>query len=429
MLPRELEVDVACAAMEVEGVASVHGIDSPSDHPDRLTFAVVLSDYSIRKLVETHYALLARTDHSVAGRVLYVDGAGQPPRPMMHSRRLTVGDDERAAAIERAARRMADAERVIWLHDREAEREEWIKQLQRVLAKGEGAVSASLQSGAFEIEPDPFPSPKRPRVLVADPDPSTALLLKSLDADLVVAEEGWSVVDHLTNERFDLVVCALKFDDGLTGAKIFRMIAKERPDAATRIVFVAEKASLDNAPPSSAIGRIVARPVEAGIVKDILAKLVAIAALVALVACEEKKPDATATALPTPSATPTATATASATATPSASTASDTISAQHVLVAYKGAKNAPSSVTRSKADAKKLAEDIAARAKNGEEFSQLVSQYSDDPGSKDRQGSLGKFGRDKMVKPFADAAFALPVGGTSSVVETPFGFHVIKRNQ
>ena len=42
---------------------------------------------------------------------------------------------------------------------------------------------------------------------------------------------------------------------------------------------------------------------------------------------------------------------------------------------------------------------------------------------------VGKFTRDKMAKPFSDAAFALAVGESSGAVETPFGFHVIKRNQ
>jgi len=78
---------------------------------------------------------------------------------------------------------------------------------------------------------------------------------------------------------------------------------------------------------------------------------------------------------------------------------------------------------------RKLADEIATRAKNGEEFSSLVAQYSDDPGSKERQGSVGKFTREKMTKPFSDAAFALPVGGVSDAVESPFGYHVIKRNQ
>ena len=107
----------------------------------------------------------------------------------------------------------------------------------------------------------------------------------------------------------------------------------------------------------------------------------------------------------------------------------DAIAAQHVLVAYKGADKAPKGVTRSKADAKKRAEEVAAKAKSGSDFSALVAEYSDDPAAKERQGSVGKFTREKMAKPFSDAAFALKVDQTSEPVETPFGFHVIKRNQ
>jgi len=107
----------------------------------------------------------------------------------------------------------------------------------------------------------------------------------------------------------------------------------------------------------------------------------------------------------------------------------DAIAAQHVLVAYKGAEKAPKGITRTKAEAKKRAEEVAAKAKTGADFSALVAEYSDDPAAKERQGSVGKFTREKMAKPFSDAAFALAVGESSGAVETPFGFHVIKRNQ
>jgi len=154
---------------------------------------------------------------------------------------------------------------------------------------------------------------------------------------------------------------------------------------------------------------------------------------VALAACDDRsKPTPSASSLPTASAS--ASASASDTASASAATATatappDAVAAQHVLVAYRGAQRAPKSVTRSKAEAKKRAEEVAAKAKAGADFTALVAEYSDDPEATSRLGSVGKFTRDKMAKPFSDAAFALAVGETSGVVETPFGFHVIKRNQ
>ena len=105
------------------------------------------------------------------------------------------------------------------------------------------------------------------------------------------------------------------------------------------------------------------------------------------------------------------------------------VAAQHLLVAYKGATGAAKTIKRSKADAKKRAEEAAAKAKKGDDFTALVKQYSDEPGAADRLGNLGKFKRDAMVKPFSDAAFKLKLNETSDVVETQFGFHVIKRNQ
>ena len=114
---------------------------------------------------------------------------------------------------------------------------------------------------------------------------------------------------------------------------------------------------------------------------------------------------------------------------PTAEKPPESVAAQHVLIAYRGAKNAPPNVKRTKAAAKTLAEEVATKAKAGSDFSALVQEYSEDPGTKDRLGSVGKFTPDKMVKPFSEAAFKLRVDEVSAPVETEFGFHVIKRNQ
>ena len=100
----------------------------------------------------------------------------------------------------------------------------------------------------------------------------------------------------------------------------------------------------------------------------------------------------------------------------------ETVSASHILIRF-DEKDTPDT----KAAKKKQLEDIRARAKAGEDFAALAKEFSQDPGSKDQGGELGSFDRERMVKPFADAAFALKVGGLSEVVETEFGYHLIKK--
>src|SRR4030095_2016686 len=79
-----------------------------------------------------------------------------------------------------------------------------------------------------------------------------------------------------------------------------------------------------------------------------------------------------------------------------------------------------------KPQARAKAEDILKRLKAGEDFVALAKQYSTDPGSKENGGDLGWFGRGRMVPEFEKAAFALQPGQRSEVVESPFGFHIIR---
>ncbi|MDR3158324.1 MAG: SurA N-terminal domain-containing protein [Zoogloeaceae bacterium] len=76
----------------------------------------------------------------------------------------------------------------------------------------------------------------------------------------------------------------------------------------------------------------------------------------------------------------------------------------------------------SKADAEALLADVR---QNPDRFAELAKSKSTDPGSAKQDGDLGFFERAGMVKPFADAAFALKIGEVSDVVESEFGFHII----
>jgi len=80
------------------------------------------------------------------------------------------------------------------------------------------------------------------------------------------------------------------------------------------------------------------------------------------------------------------------------------------------------------AEAKTKAEDILQRARRGENFAKLATQYSEDDGSKVKGGDVGYFGRGVMVKPFEEAAFSLKVGEIDkTLVESSFGYHIIKK--
>jgi len=96
------------------------------------------------------------------------------------------------------------------------------------------------------------------------------------------------------------------------------------------------------------------------------------------------------------------------------------VRARHILL-----KVAPDADDALKAEVRKKAEEVLAKVKAGEDFAELAKQYSEDS-TAGEGGDLGLFDRGKMVKPFEDAAFALAPGATSDIVETTFGFHIIK---
>ncbi|MEW6096058.1 MAG: peptidylprolyl isomerase [bacterium] len=91
------------------------------------------------------------------------------------------------------------------------------------------------------------------------------------------------------------------------------------------------------------------------------------------------------------------------------------VRAKHILITPDNDKKA----------AKSKIEGILKEIKAGGNFEELAKEHSACP-SKTRGGDLGFFGRGRMVKPFEEAAFSLKVGEISDVVETSFGFHIIK---
>jgi peptidyl-prolyl cis-trans isomerase C len=99
----------------------------------------------------------------------------------------------------------------------------------------------------------------------------------------------------------------------------------------------------------------------------------------------------------------------------------ETVKARHILIGFKG-----DMTEDQKKELRKKAEDVLKKAKGGDDFAQLASEYSDDPGSKTKGGELGYFPKGNMVPEFENAAFNLKPGEISNVIETPYGYHIIK---
>jgi hypothetical protein len=112
------------------------------------------------------------------------------------------------------------------------------------------------------------------------------------------------------------------------------------------------------------------------------------------------------------------------------------ITVAHVLISFQGTGT---DATRTKAEAEKLAGDVLARARKGEDFDKLMKDLSDDPGGGAyMMSNLGvrpthpdEFPRNKMVAAFGDVGFKLEVGGigmsTYDPKTSPYGWHIIKR--
>ena len=97
------------------------------------------------------------------------------------------------------------------------------------------------------------------------------------------------------------------------------------------------------------------------------------------------------------------------------------VKASHILISVPEAADAAT-----RAQAKTKAEKILKDVKAGKDFAALAKQHSQDPGSAVNGGDLGFFQQGQMVGPFNEVAFSLKPGATSDLVETQFGYHIIK---
>ncbi|MEJ2470746.1 MAG: SurA N-terminal domain-containing protein [Desulfuromonadales bacterium] len=97
------------------------------------------------------------------------------------------------------------------------------------------------------------------------------------------------------------------------------------------------------------------------------------------------------------------------------------VKASHILV-----KVDPDADEATREERRAYAESILEEIKNGKDFAELARHKSDDKASAVKGGELGFFTRGSMVKPFEEAAFSMKPGEISDLVETPFGYHIIK---
>lgn len=97
------------------------------------------------------------------------------------------------------------------------------------------------------------------------------------------------------------------------------------------------------------------------------------------------------------------------------------VKARHILFT-----TGPDATPEQRQAAQQKAQEVARRAAGGADFAALAAETTEEPGGRERGGDLGWFGRGRMVPQFEEPAFRLEPGQVSEVVESPFGYHVIK---
>ena len=112
------------------------------------------------------------------------------------------------------------------------------------------------------------------------------------------------------------------------------------------------------------------------------------------------------------------------------------VSTRHIVIAHQGSMRASADVARTRSEALELCQELMLRARSGERFASLATQYSDGP-SRFVGGDVGPFAKGRMdhvaplfpysIPAVEQAVFDLGLGETSGIIESPFGCHVLQR--
>lgn len=104
------------------------------------------------------------------------------------------------------------------------------------------------------------------------------------------------------------------------------------------------------------------------------------------------------------------------------------VRASHILVSTVDRETRQPLSSEEKKKKEEQIKKLKTRAEQGEDFAKLAKEFSEDPSSKDRGGEY-IFGRGDMVRPFENTAFSLKANQISDVIETQFGYHIIKLHE